>query len=165
MKVTWPGLCLRTGTEQLNSSAQGTLGHCPCPWYSSEPCLQFERVLPVRRAPREMAKTFSTSTRPQMSFVSADALKSVDFRKQQYGPLINGLCWTKSTGYFCCNMVTLNVLFPLNQHNIRRYHSGSAVQEVDICQTPPLSIITQVFTSIIEQTFMSGAFLLATIYI
>lgn len=24
-----------------------------------------------------------------MSFVSADALKSVDFRKQQYGPLTN----------------------------------------------------------------------------
>lgn len=36
-----------------------------------------------------MAKTFSTSTRPQMSFVSADALKSVDFRKEQYGPLKN----------------------------------------------------------------------------
>lgn len=38
---------------------------------------------------REMIEICLTSARPQTSFVSADALKSVDFRRQQYGPLTN----------------------------------------------------------------------------
>lgn len=36
-----------------------------------------------------MAEVCLTSARPQTSFVSASALKSVDFRRQQYGPLAN----------------------------------------------------------------------------
>lgn len=36
-----------------------------------------------------MGKICLTSARPQTSFVSANALKSEDFRRQQYGPLTN----------------------------------------------------------------------------
>lgn len=64
-------------------------------WSLSLSLVQFLKVPEVRGSPvsrvlqERWPKLCLSSARPQMSFVSANALKSVEFRRQQYGPLTN----------------------------------------------------------------------------
>lgn len=64
-------------------------------WPLSLSLVQFLKVPEVRGSPESRVlqerwpKLCLSSTGPQMSFVSANALKSVEFRRQQYGPLTN----------------------------------------------------------------------------
>lgn len=64
-------------------------------WPLSLSLVQFLKVPEVRGSPvsrvlqERWPKLCLSSTGPQMSFVSANALKSVEFRRQQYGPLTN----------------------------------------------------------------------------
>lgn len=82
-------LCFKNQMEQLKSNAKKAV------WPLSLSLVQFLKVPEVRGSPvsrvlqERWPKLCLSSTGPQMSFVSANALKSVEFRRQKYGPLTN----------------------------------------------------------------------------